>query len=98
MKVRAEVNGHQYYAAYEGEPLAWLQGMAFPGARQRSSSLRSAGRPAASILAHCAGVRRMERCTRRCSGGTGGRPPGFLGCSMRAVYVMQKGVDVLMLL
>jgi hypothetical protein len=28
MKVRVEVNGHQYFAAYEGEPLAWLQGLA----------------------------------------------------------------------
>ena len=61
-------------------------------------SARSHESPCASILAHCAGVSRMLRCTRRFSGGAGGRPPGFLVCSMPQVYVMQKGVDVLMFL
>jgi hypothetical protein len=28
MKIRVEVNGHQHYAAYEGEAIAWLQGLA----------------------------------------------------------------------
>lgn len=46
--------------------------------------------PAASIFAHCAAVRRIERCSSFWSGGTGGRPIGFFGCSMREVYVMQK--------
>ena len=49
--------------------------------------------PAASYFAHCDGSSLMDRCTRRCSGGTGGRPPGFLGCSMHQVYVMQILVD-----
>ena len=49
--------------------------------------------PAASILDQWRGFRRIDRCTRRSASGTGGRPPGFFGFSMQAVYVMQKCVD-----
>lgn len=40
----------------------------------------------------------MDRCTNFSASGFGGRPPLFFGCSMQQVYVMHKGVDVLMLL
>ena len=51
--------------------------------RQRSSSFSNASLPAASIFSQWRGFKRMDRCTRRSSSGSGGRPPGFLGCSMR---------------
>lgn len=46
--------------------------------------------PLASTFAHCAAVSRIERCSSFASGGVGGRPIGFFGCSMAIVYVMQK--------
>lgn len=49
--------------------------------------------PAASTLAHSAGVSLMDRCTSRSSSGLWGRPPTFFGFSMAQVYVMQKHVD-----
>lgn len=46
--------------------------------RQRSMSLRSASMPpAVSIFSHCLALSRIDRCSRRSSGGTGGRPRGF---------------------
>ena len=54
---------------------------------------RNHSKPRASILAHSAGGKRMDRCTRRSASDFGGLPPLFFGCSMRQVYVMQKGVD-----
>lgn len=39
--------------------------------------------PPASTLAHCAAVRRIDRCSSRSSGDTGGRPRPRFSCSMR---------------
>ena len=68
--------------------------MPYFGGLALSISLRShSSPPAASYFAHCAGVRRIDRCNSFSSSGFGGRPPLCFGCSMAQVYVMQKGVD-----
>lgn len=51
----------------------------------RSISLRSHEMPSASTFAHWAAVSRIERCSRRSSGGAGGLPRGRLVCSMAQV-------------
>lgn len=56
------------------------------GAFARSMSFRSQGMPLRSTFAHWEAVRRMERCSRRCSGVTGGRPrERFSGSMVRIV-------------
>lgn len=55
----------------------------------RSISFRSPSRPAASTLAHCAAVSRIDRCSSRSPGNFGGLPGGFLGVSMRSLSVIQ---------
>ncbi len=39
----------------------------------------------------------MDRCTNFSASGFGGLPPLFFGCSIGAVYVMQKPLACLML-
>ena len=58
--------------------------------RQRSMSLRSAASPAASTLAHCAAVSRMERCSSISAAGFGGLPSGFLKVSISPLSVVLK--------
>jgi len=48
----------------------------------RCIRVRSQAAPLASTLAHCAAVRRIERCSRRSSGGAGGRPRLVFAVSM----------------
>lgn len=60
------------------------------GGRARRMTARNHSRPWASTFAHRSGGKRMERCTSFSASGLRGRPPGFLGCSMRLVYVMHK--------
>lgn len=63
------------------------------GGLARWISWRNQPMPSASIFAHCASVSRIERCTRRSSGGVGGRPRGRLVGSMphcTALFVMQE--------
>ena len=58
---------------------------------QRSISLRSAAIPAASTFAHCAAVRRIDRCSSFSPGNFKGLPICFFGGSIRQLSVMQKG-------
>lgn len=51
----------------------------------RWMSRRSHCNPLASTFAHCDAVRRMERCSRRSSGGAGGRPRGRLSSFTRGI-------------
>ena len=57
---------------------------------QRSMSLRSAASPAASTLAHCAAVSRMERCSSISAAGFGGLPSGFLKVFISPLSVVLK--------
>ena len=66
--------------------------------RQRSISLRSAARPAASTFAHCDAVRRIERCSSFSPGNFNGLPICFLGCSIHGLSVMQKELANLIVL
>lgn len=53
--------------------------------------VRSQGMPLASTFAHCAAVRRMERCSSRSSGGVGGRPrPRFRSSMLGSVVELSN--------
>lgn len=54
----------------------------FGGDLALSISLRSHGIPLASTFAHCVAVSRMDRCSRRSSGGVGGLPRPRFAVSM----------------
>jgi putative transposase len=58
--------------------------------RHRSISFRSPSRPAASTLAHCAAVSRMERCSSISAAGFGGLPSGFLKVFIPPLSVVLK--------
>ena len=58
--------------------------------RHRSISFRSPSRPAASTLAHCAAVSRMERCSSISAAGFGGLPSGFLKVFISPLSVVLK--------
>ena len=58
--------------------------------RQRSISLRSAASPAASTLAHCPAVSRIERCASISAAGFGGLPSGFLEVFIFPLSVVLK--------
>lgn len=68
------------------------------GGFARSMSFRSHAMPSASTFSHCAGVRRMDRCSSFSSGGVGGLPRGRFVGSMPQVYVTQKRLAIRCLL